>query len=188
MAKYIVGIDEVGRGPLAGPVTVAAVASSSAIFFQNIKDSKKLSHKKREEWYSKIKNNRRIKYSVVSISHSVIDKKGISHALRLAVSKCIDALKIKNAKFEILLDGALYAPKEYKQKTIIKGDEKIPHIAAASIMAKVTRDRAMVRISKKYPMYGFDVHKGYGTLSHRNSIKQFGLSEIHRKSYCSKLI
>lgn len=189
MREFIVGIDEAGRGPLAGPVTVGAVAVPlGSRFFRGIKDSKKLSAKKRREWFGNLKNNSKLKYSVVSISHSVIDKKGISYALRFAVAKCLKKLEIRSSNLEIKLDGSLYAPKEYRQRTIIKGDEKIPVISAASIMAKVTRDRYMVRLAKKYPLYGFEVHKGYGTAVHRALVKKHGLCDIHRRSYCSKLI
>src|SRR3989344_5736113 len=189
MAKYIVGVDEAGRGPLAGPVTVGAVAMPSGkTAFRGIKDSKKLSQKRREEWFKLFKKNPRLKYSVSSVSHSVIDKKGISHALRLAVKRCINKLEIRNSDLKILLDGSLYAPSEYKQKTIIKGDEKIQIIAAASIIAKVTRDRRMVRLAQKYPQYDFHIHKGYGTELHCKLVKKHGLCDIHRRSYCSRLI
>ncbi len=114
MAKYIVGVDEVGRGPLAGPVTVAALAAPISNFkfsifkqFKKIKDSKKLSAKKREEWFSLFQNNPKIFYTVSSVSNSVIDEKGISHALRLAVRRCINKLKIENSKLKIVLDGSL---------------------------------------------------------------------------------
>ncbi|KKS95032.1 MAG: ribonuclease H, partial [Candidatus Giovannonibacteria bacterium GW2011_GWB1_43_13] len=124
-----------------------------------------------------------------------IDKKGISHALRLAVRRCIDKLKtrlpdgqVENSKLKIVLDGSLYAPPEYNQRTIIKGDEKIPIIAAASIIAKVTHDRKMVRLAKKYPKYSFHIHKGYGTKLHYKLVKKHGLCDIHRRSYCSRLI
>ncbi len=187
MAKYIVGVDEAGRGPLAGPVTVGAVmAPINSQFFSGIKDSKKLTAKKREEWFKILKNNRKLRYSVVSISHSVIDKKGILYALKIAVARCIKKLEIKNSK--ILLDGSLYAPKEYRQRTIIKGDEKIPVISAASIIAKVTRDRHMVRLARKYPTYGLDVNKGYGTKRHCEILRKFGLTKIHRKTFCTRLI
>lgn len=194
--NFIVGIDEAGRGPLAGPVTVAAVAipefgiRNKELWFKDIKDSKKLSLKKREEWFRDFKNNPRLQHSVSSISHSVIDKKGISYALRLGVRRCLTKL---NSYFQIrnslvLLDGSLYAPPEYNQKTIIRGDEKIPIISAASIIAKVTRDRKMVQAAKKYPKYAFEIHKGYGTFLHRKLIKKRGLSKIHRKSFCTKLV
>lgn len=187
MAKYIVGIDEAGRGPLAGPVTVGAVAMPyGKTAFRGIRDSKKLSPKRREAWFRFFKDNPRIKYSVSSVSHSIIDKRGISYALRLAVSRCVEKLEFRPKM--ILLDGSLFAPERYNQKTIIKGDEKIPIIAAASIVAKVTRDRKMIRLAKKYPKYSFHIHKGYGTLLHRRLLKKHGLSEIHRKSFCTRLL
>ena len=195
MHKYIVGIDEAGRGPLAGPVTVAAAAAPISNYkflitkqLKRIKDSKKLSAKKREEWFSLFQSNPKILYTISSVSHSVIDKKGISYALRLAVKRCLEKLPLENRKAKVLLDGSLYAPPEYPQKTIIRGDEKIPIISAASIIAKVSRDQKMIRLSKKFPEYQFQAHKGYGTLLHRKLIKKHGLSEIHRKSYCTKLM
>ena len=164
--RYVVGIDEVGRGPLAGPVAVAAVAmrelqisNQDLRFFKGIRDSKKLSAKKRTEWFLKIKKSQDLKFAVSFISPSVIDKKGISFALRLAVKRCLEKLlsahKLKIINYKLFLDGSLFAPPEYKQKTIIKGDEKVSIIAAASIIAKVTRDRRMVSLSKKFPDYSF---------------------------------
>jgi len=174
---------------LAGPVTVGAVAAlAGRMSFRGIKDSKKLSPVKREKWFSLISKNPRLRYSFASVSHSVIDKRGISYALRLAVKRCIKKLEIENYELKILLDGSLYAPDEYNQKTIIKGDEKIPIIAAASIIAKVTRDRKMTQLAKKYPKYAFHIHKGYGTKLHMLLVKKHGLCDIHRRSFCSRLI
>jgi len=204
--RYVVGIDEVGRGPLAGPVAVAAVAmrelqisNQDLRFFKGIRDSKKLSAKKRTEWFLKIKKNQNLKYAVSFVSPAVIDKKGISFALRLAVRRCLEKLNkncklraaaynLKTNNYKLLLDGSLFAPPEYKQKTIIKGDEKVSIIAAASIIAKVTRDRRMVSLSKKFPDYSFEIHKGYGTRLHCELIKKHGLSEIHRQSFCTRLV
>ena len=187
---YIVGIDEVGRGPLAGPVTLAYVACPVYIYYKknfiNIRDSKKLSPRKREEWFGHIKNHPGLEYGVTSVGSKTIDKKGISKAVRIAISRLVSKLEFKPKM--ILLDGSLYAPPEFTQKTIIKGDEKIPIIAAASIMAKVTRDRKMVRLAKVYPKYGFEIHKGYGTKLHRDLISKHGLSKIHRRTFCAKLI
>lgn len=199
MIKYIVGIDEVGRGPLAGPVTVAAVAAPILSYkfqisnqFSNIKDSKKLSPKKRQEWYSIIKNNPSLKFSVASVSQSIIDRKGIAYATGLAIKRCLKKLDscfmIHNSCSKVLLDGSLFAPAGYIQKTIIKGDEKIPIISAASIIAKVTRDRKMARLAKKFPIYNFETHKGYGTKMHRELVKTNGLCELHRRSFCTRLI
>ena len=188
----MIGIDEVGRGPLAGPITVAAVMlrdkgqGARAKLFKNIKDSKKLSPEKRQEFFLKLKE---LPHSVTSVSNVLIDKIGISAAARLAVGRCLKKLKIENCKLKILLDGSLYAPRTYQnQETIIKGDEKIPLIAAASIIAKVKRDGYMVRMHKIFPEYGFVVHKGYGTKFHREAIKIHGLCAIHRKSFCKKFV
>lgn len=187
--KWHIGIDEAGRGPLAGPVSVGAVMVKSDFdfsIFKNLKDSKKLSESKREEFFEVI--NKKIKYKVVMVSNKVIDKKGISFAIKFAIKSLLKKLNpnIKNTK--IFLDGSLKAPKEFTQETIIKGDEKIPCISLASIMAKVTRDRHMKKISNKYPAFNFDIHKGYGTKRHIEAIKKHGPSELHRKSFISRII
>ncbi|MEI6490201.1 MAG: ribonuclease HII [bacterium] len=187
--KWHIGIDEAGRGPLAGPVSVGAVMVKSDFdfsIFKNLKDSKKLSESKREEFFEVI--NKKIKYKVVMVSNKVIDKKGISYAIKFAIKSLLKKLNpnIKNTK--IFLDGALKAPEEFMQETIIKGDEKIPAISLASIMAKVTRDRYMKKISNKYPAFNFDIHKGYGTKMHIEAIKKHGPSELHRKSFISRII
>ena len=192
--KFIIGIDEVGRGPLAGPMMVGAVAVSGNLdFLEGIKDSKKLSKKRREEWSKKIweekENGKNIKIAIVSVSHAAIDMFGISRSLKTAVAKCLEVLVESDDEYEIMLDGSLYAPPKYKnQQTIIKGDEKIPIISAASVVAKVYRDNFMQKMHKKYPEYGFGAHKGYGTAAHTAAIKKYGLSEIHRRSFCRKLV
>ena len=186
MKRLIIGIDEVGRGPLAGPVTVAAMIMPRRSLLRGIKDSKKLSANQRENWFLKLKTSA---YTVSSVGSKSIDTFGISVAVRRAVGRCLKKMDIENKKVKILLDGALYAPRTYEnQETIIKGDEKVPVIAAASIMAKVIRDRTMKRLHKKYPHYGFDLHKGYGTRAHQAAIRTHGLCDIHRKSFCRKLI
>ena len=190
--KIIVGIDEAGRGPLAGPMVIAAVAVVKSdrwrVISAGIKDSKKLSPRKREFWYNKLCSSPSIVSASASVAHGVIDHIGISRAARLAVSRCLRKISQHTAlnthQFHVLLDGGLFAPREYSQKTIIRGDEKVALISAASIVAKVTRDRLMVRCSKKYPEYCFEIHKGYGTRAHFASIKKYGLSPVHRKSFC----
>ena len=187
--KWHIGIDEAGRGPLAGPVSVGAVMVKSDFdfsIFKNLKDSKKLSESKREEFFEVI--NKKIKYKVVMVSNKIIDKKGISYAIKFAIKSLLKKLNpnIKNTK--VFLDGSLKAPEEFTQETIIKGDEKIPAISLASIMAKVTRDRYMKKISDKYPAFNFDIHKGYGTKGHIEAIKKHGPSELHRKSFISRII
>lgn len=191
MAKrYTIGIDEVGRGPLAGPITVCAVLKPKKFVWKNFKDSKKLSPQKREDFFLKFKT---MPYAVSFVGNAMIDKFGISAAARLAVGRCLKKLTkdygLRTTDYKILLDGSLYAPKNYQyQETIIKGDEKIPLIAVASIIAKVKRDRHMKRMHKKFPQYGFAIHKGYGTKFHREAIKTHGLCAIHRKSFCRKFI
>ena len=208
--QYLVGIDEVGRGPLAGPVAVGAVGiklnskheirNSKQILnfkFKNfklpkcIKDSKKLSEKKREEWLGRIKELKAkgdLDYYVSFVSNKKIDDKGIAHCIRSAIKNSLKKLKADPLKTMILLDGGLKAPEEFVfQKTIIKGDEKEPIISLASIAAKVARDRKMVEYSKQFPQYGFDIHKGYGTASHCRKIRENGLSELHRKSFCKNM-
>lgn len=197
--QYLIGMDEVGRGPLAGPVAVGAcmilVSKIRKLhaedFFKNIKDSKKLSGKKREEWFNKIKKLKSkgdLDYSISFIGNTIIDKKGISQCIKSAIKNSFKKLKVDSSKTIILLDGGLKAPEEFiYQKTIIKGDEKEPIISLASILAKVARDRKMIRYSKKFPEYGFEIHKGYGTSLHCRKIRENGLSKLHRKSFCKNL-
>jgi len=189
---FIIGVDEVGRGPIAGPVTVAAVIIPRGFSFGNTRpnDSKKLSAQKREEWFLCTKNHPNIFYATASVSSSVIDKIGISRATIVAVERSLKKLSStwkSDFQVEVLLDGLLYAPEHYKQKTITKGDEIEPIISLASIIAKVTRDRYMINIAKKYPQYGFEKHKGYGTMEHYENIKKHGITNIHRKCFLKKL-
>ncbi|MDP3762591.1 MAG: ribonuclease HII [bacterium] len=186
---WIVGIDEAGRGPLAGPVTLAYVACPSRVYrrnFKNIRDSKKLTLKKREEWFSHITDHPYLEFGVTSVGQGIIDRRGISRAVKIGIRRLLSRMQVRPKM--ILLDGSLYAPPEYSQKTIIKGDEKIPIIAAASVIAKVTRDRKMVRLAKKFPKYGFHIHKGYGTKLHCKLVKKYGLCDIHRRSFCTKFV
>ena len=179
--RYVIGIDEAGRGPLAGPVAVGAVAARANFkLLKNIKDSKKLSAKKREIWRKIIKNN--FECHCVFVSHKTIDKIKIHNAVNLGVKKVLQ--KFSKKADLVLLDGSLKAPKNYKQKTIIKGDEKIPLISAASIIAKTSRDRKMLFFHKKFPKYCFDRHKGYATKLHYKKLKKHGPCSIHRRSFC----
>lgn len=211
--KFIIGVDEAGRGPIAGPVSVGIFGAEEKIgkwiiknLFQNkLRDSKKLSAKKREEIYQKLlilKRESQVFFAVTHVSNQVIDKRGISKAIQIGIEKCLKNLNIENllktrlavgqvenSKFKIKLDGLLKAPEEYKnQKTIIKGDEKDVFIACASIVAKVSRDRLMCKLAKKHPKYSFEIHKGYGTKVHYKIIKKLGISDIHRKSFCLKIV
>lgn len=199
--KYIVGIDEVGRGPLAGPVAVCAFkmpVNFEVKKFGKTKDSKKLSPKKREEIFDmlkKIKSTKNpifennIDYLVCYESAQEIDKIGISQAIKNCLKKAITKLRVNPKDCLVLLDGGLKAPLKYKnQKTIIKGDEKERAIAFASIIAKVSRDELMCRLAKKYPKYSFEIHKGYGTKKHCEYIKKNGLCFEHRRCFCKNYL
>lgn len=178
--KRVAGLDEAGRGPLAGPVVAAAVILEKG-FHPNLKvnDSKKLSEKQREELFKLIKKEKRIKWGIGIVSEKVIDKINILEATKLAMIK---ALKKLNAD-HLILDGNFKLKTNILQKSVIKGDTKIFSCATASILAKVTRDRLMLKYDKKYPKYGFKQHKGYPTEFHRNKIKKLGFCKIHRKTF-----
>ncbi len=193
-ATHIIGIDEVGRGPLAGPVAVGAVCMTlkakspqERIWMRGVKDSKQLTAEARGEWCRKIKAAEKrgeLRCAVTCVSSKVIDERGLSYAIRRALKASLRKLNVVPARSEVLLDGGLRAPGEFTlQKTIVKGDEKEPIIALASIVAKVTRDALMSRYAKKYPGYRFDLHKGYGTKLHYEEIMKNKLSLIHRKSF-----
>ncbi len=188
--KYLIGIDEVGRGPIAGPVAVGAfvfLTPTSHKLFKGVKESKQLSEEKREEWFKKINDIKKtgdIDFAVTFQSEKIIDTKGLSFAIKNALRLSIKKLKLNPKHCLVLLDGGLKAPEEYlHQKTIIKGDSKEKVIALASICAKVMRDRKMRKWAKKYPQYGFEVNKGYGTKKHYEGIKRYGLTSLHRKSF-----
>lgn len=188
--KYLVGIDEVGRGPLAGPVAVGVVKIPIDFDWSlllGVDDSKKLTPERRSEIFNQAKQLRhagQLDFTVAQVGPSVIDERGIVHAIKLATNRCISRLELRPDQVTIRLDGSLYAPLEFKQATIIKGDTLYAEIGLASIMAKVTRDAYMNRIARRFSLYGFEGHKGYGTKAHREVIKRYGLSPIHRVSYC----
>ena len=178
--SLVAGIDEAGRGPLAGPVVSAAVILNEKTKIDGLNDSKKLSAKKREELFPIILNNC-IDYSIAVVSHKTIDKINILNATRLANLLCIKSLKVKPDL--IVIDGKDKQFITKKFLTLKKGDLKMRSIAAASILAKVLRDKIMNYYNKSIPEYFFNKHKGYGTREHISNIKKFGLSDIHRKSY-----
>lgn len=183
--KIIAGIDEAGRGPLAGPVVAAAVAVLDykkmirQLADKNINDSKKLSEKQREEIYEKLISWPEIRWGVGIVSETVIDKINILQATKLAMNR---ALKKTSPDF-LLIDGNFKINSIVPQSSIVSGDQKVMSIAMASIIAKVTRDRLMQRYHKKYPQYGFDKHKGYGTATHFASLEEHGPCKIHRKTF-----
>jgi ribonuclease HII len=193
--EWVIGVDEAGRGPLAGPVYVGAVAVPKGFLKVlrklKIRDSKKLTRDTREmwlEWLEEAGKQGNLLMSHSRSSHGRIDKVGITRAVSEALNRSIAKLELRPVRVQVLLDGLLHAPTEFKrQETITKGDEKHEVIALASIIAKVKRDRYMHGQSKKFAEYGFERHVGYGTHEHREKIRKYGLCEIHRKSYCRKL-
>lgn len=191
--RYLIGVDEAGRGPLAGPVSVGAVMVPRKFdvlkAFPDVKDSKLLSPKKREEIYEEVVSRAKtgeLRFCVRFADHVYIDAYGITRAVRQAVQKSVSALAPSSEGVEIFLDGLLHAPSKYHQETIIHGDALIPIISLASVVAKVRRDRLMMKFAEKFPKYGFETHKGYGTKAHRDAILRFGLCKIHRVSYSRK--
>ncbi|MBP5426500.1 MAG: ribonuclease HII [Clostridiales bacterium] len=181
----IAGVDEAGRGPLAGPVVAGAVILNRGEFIEGINDSKKLSEKKREELFDKIMS-RAVAVGVGIVDHKCIDDINILMATKLAMKKALDNLKVKPQY--ALIDAVTLDNISLRHAAIVKGDEKSVSIAAASIIAKVTRDRLMIEMDGKYPQYGFAKHKGYGTKEHIDAIKKFGASPIHRMTFIQKFL
>mgnify|MGYP006141366993 CR=1 FL=1 len=178
--KIIAGVDEVGRGSLIGPVYAAAVILNRSINKSFLKDSKTLSKKKREELYIYIKKNSI--WAIGKASVTEIEKINILYASLLAMKRAI--LKLKKKPSLILIDGnKLPKLKNYNLKYIIKGDTKIPSISAASIIAKVSRDKFITTLSRKYKNYGWNTNSGYGTKEHLRAIKKFGVTKYHRKTF-----
>ena len=177
----IAGVDEAGRGPLAGPVVAAAVILKKGDFIAGLNDSKKLSEKRREELFDEI-TKKAVAYGVGIVDEKCIDKINILRATKLAMMEAVGKI---NPDY-VLVDAVELEKLRVGQNAIIKGDAKSVSIAAASIIAKVTRDRIMVNLDKEYPQYGFLKHKGYGTKEHIDAIKKFGASPIHRKTFIGK--
>ncbi len=184
--KFICGVDEAGRGPLAGPVCAAAVILPEDCEIEGLNDSKKLSEKKREQLYDII-IEKALDYSISYGTLEEIEEYNILEATFLAMNRAIDGLK--NSADFALIDGNR-VPRGIKIpcETVVKGDSKSYSIAAASILAKVTRDRLMLQYDKKYPQYLFAAHKGYGTKAHYEAIAQHGVCEIHRLSFLKNVI
>jgi len=180
MKKIIAGVDEVGRGSLIAPVYAAAVILNKSINKKLLKDSKSLSRHKREELFSYIKKNSL--WAIGQASVKEIEKINILHASLLAMKRAI--IKLKKKPTLVLIDGnKLPDLKKYNLKYIIKGDQKIPSISAASIIAKVSRDKFITTLSKKFNNYGWDTNSGYGTKEHLRAIKKFGITKYHRKTF-----
>ena len=182
--NYICGIDEAGRGPLAGPVSCAAVIMPKGQYIQGVDDSKKVPEQKREELFEIITKNA-VAYNVVMIDHIMIDKINILQATKKGMEQAAKGLKI--LPDIILVDAVKGLDLPCRYESIIKGDELSYNIAAASILAKVTRDRYMREMDKIYPQYGFKSSKGYGTKSHLEALKKWGICPIHRLSFLTHL-
>ncbi|MBQ8981403.1 MAG: ribonuclease HII [Eubacterium sp.] len=175
----VCGVDEAGRGPLAGPVCAAAVVLPKGHIISGVNDSKKLTEKKREALFDVIKEEA-VAYSIATASEKEIDELNILQATYLAMKRAIEGLGIANYA---MIDGNRIPPLDIPAKCIIKGDGKSMSIAAASILAKVTRDRYMLEMAEKYPQYQFEKHKGYGTKLHYQMLDEFGPCELHRQSF-----
>ncbi len=180
--NIIGGVDEVGRGPLIGPVVTACCVLPRNFKLEGLTDSKKISEKKREQFYDYIINNC-VAYGIGQCSPEEIDRYNILEATKIAMKRAIDKVNEQIKLDYVLIDGNMKFDFEYKYKSIVKGDFKSISISAASIIAKVTRDRMLIDLDKKYPMYGFKNHKGYPTKAHLEAINKYGLIEGYRKSY-----
>lgn len=186
----ICGIDEAGRGPLAGPVVIAAAVMGQGAKIDGVRDSKKLSSKKREVLYEII-SSEVIKCHTAVLSNDYIDEHNILKSVMKGMEECIEAVKADGMKF--LIDGNYFRLENGKEnkfsyETIVKGDDKVYEISCASIIAKVTRDRIMEEYDKIYPVYGFRTNKGYGTAEHIKAILRHGPCEIHRKSFLKNIL
>jgi ribonuclease HII len=178
--NLIAGMDEVGRGPLIGPVVTACVILPKDFVLEGLTDSKKLSEKKREEFYDYIMEHA-ISVGIGMMDEKVIDEVNIYEATKLAMYQAVEKSKVKPE--HVLIDAMKLDKLEMPSTSIIKGDAKSISIAAASVIAKVTRDRMMIELDKKYPMYGFKSHKGYPTKKHIEAIKEYGLIDGYRKTF-----
>lgn len=197
--RYLIGVDEAGRGALAGPVCVGAVLLPEDFDWREVfaliarrgrprlRDSKQLSAQQREILFDHIEAHGRLRHVAAFVDAKTIDEIGISNAARHAAAVALAELRISPPRVRVLLDAGLSVPDEWEQESFIKGDERIPAIALASIVAKVMRDRLMQDYADEYEPYGFDVHKGYGTVRHRRAIRAHGLSALHRATFCRGL-
>lgn len=181
----ICGVDEAGRGPLAGPVYAAAVILPSDCVIEGLNDSKKLTEKKREKLFDEIKE-KALAYGIASADEKEIDEINILNATFLAMKRAIASLSVKPDL--ALIDGNQKPHTDIEEVTVIKGDAKSMSIAAASVLAKVSRDRFMLEMAEKYPQYEFARHKGYGTKLHYEKIAQYGVCDIHRRTFLKKIL
>ena len=181
--RMICGVDEAGRGPLAGPVYAAAVILPRGLHIDGLNDSKKLTEKKREALFDVI-TSEALAYGIGSADEKEIDEINILQATFLAMRRAIEAMPVRPDL--ALIDGNRDSDFGVSSETVVKGDSLSANIAAASILAKVTRDRVMMQYAEQYPQYGFEVHKGYGTKRHYEALREFGPCPIHRQSFLKK--
>lgn len=181
--ELICGVDEAGRGPLAGPVCAAAVILPTDVEIPGLNDSKKLTDKRRRELFPIIKE-KAIAYGIALADHEEIDNINILQATYLAMERAVEQLSVRPQL--LLIDGNQAKDFGIPAETVVRGDSLSASIAAASILAKVTRDDYMQEMAKNYPQYGFDVHKGYGTKAHYAALREFGASAIHRSTFLKK--
>jgi len=195
----VIGIDEAGRGALAGPVCVGAVLYPEDLDWEEafalvtkkgkpvLRDSKQLTAQQRDILFDYITMHGRLRHASAFVDAKTIDEIGIVNAANEAAALAISALAIRPSRVEVLLDAGLRVPRKWSQESFIRGDETIPAISFASIIAKVTRDRLMEDLAETHTAYRFDEHKGYGTADHRKSIKREGVCELHRITFCTKI-
>ena len=183
--RLVAGVDEAGRGPLAGPVFAACVILPEGCQIDGINDSKKLTPKKRDELYDEI-TKKAISFSIQSVDEKIIDEINILNATHMAMNMAVDKMEIKPDY--VLIDGNSIKNMTTPHETIVKGDAKSISIAAASILAKVARDRFICEMAEVYPQYSFEKHKGYGTKIHNEAILKYGPCPIHRKTFLKKLL
>ena len=187
---YVLGVDEAGRGPLAGPLAVGVVRAPEGLDllaeFPGLNDSKQLSEKKRDMLFALLEAHPSVEYRVEWVSAHDIDADGLTKTVAAAVARGTQAL-MKETEGKVYLDGLLKAPAGYAQETVPGGDALIPAIMLASVAAKVLRDRRMIQIAARYPGYGFEKHKGYGTNAHYEAIRSLGPCEEHRRLFLRKM-
>ncbi|MBI3574041.1 ribonuclease HII [Candidatus Kaiserbacteria bacterium] len=191
MRRYIVGIDEVGRGPLAGPVSIGIVVCKTLLVIPELTDSKKMTEaarKRASALAGGMQKEGSITFGIYSASAHEIDSCGIELAIKRIIRKGLSELAPEPSNVEVVLDGRLRAPEEYRQQTVIGGDSLIPAISLAAVVAKVARDRYMATTAaQRFPAYGFERHKGYGTAEHVSALRKVGPSAIHRMTYLSRI-
>ena len=197
--NWLIGIDEAGRGALAGPVSVGAVLYPEDLDWKEafklvtrrgkprLRDSKQLTAQQRDILYDYITTHGRLRHAHAFVDAKTIDEIGIVNAANEAASIAVLSLGIRPSRVDVLLDAGLRVPAKWSQESFIRGDERIPAIAFASIIAKVTRDRHMEELASTHSAYHFDEHKGYGTLDHRRQIRREGVCELHRVTFCTRI-